>query len=405
MKRCLWLLTAALLLCGCTRAETSSYWEQGSTQIQEFLGENHAEPDEGIRAVWIPVMHYAAWMTGKSADAFRTSVRSAFRNCAGIGINTVFLHVRAYEDAYYESDLFPKGAYLTGDYDPLAIMTEEAHAAGLAAHAWINPLRGQTVQGIAQTDRQFPLRQWYEADAMNGTRLVEVDGRYWLNPAYPEVRELVAQGVAEILERYDVEGIHIDDYFYPTQEPAFDAEAFAADSGTDLGAFRRANCNALVQEIYNTVKSHDPDCVFSISPQGNLHMDYDVQYADAALWAGTPGYCDWIMPQIYYGYRNEICPFDETFAAWEALAVSAELVVGLAAYKVGCEDTWAGSGADEWLTDETVLSRETAQVLKSGAGVAFYSYDTLFSPDASRAEPVNAERERIRECLTGEATS
>lgn len=388
------LLLTVCLFTGCGREP--SYWQQELPQLAACTEPEQAQEETRIYAVWIPVMQYAAWMTGNSEKQFRVAVSEAFANCASLGINTVFVHVRAYGDAYYRSALFPKGSYLTGDYDPLAIMTEEAHDRGLAVHAWVNPLRCQAPETLAGVDPACRLRQWYDDSAMNGTRLVEADGHFWLNPAYPETRQLAADGIAEILTQYDVDGIHIDDYFYPTQDPDFDAQAFAESGAEDLGDWRRGNCTALVQLLYETVKAQDPACIFSISPQGNLGTDREQLYADAALWSSTPGCCDWIVPQIYYGFRNGTCPFAATLRLWEETASEARLVVGLAAYKIGEEDPWAGSGSTEWQTDGTVLSRELALTEESGTaiGAAFYSYEALFAPAAED------ERERIRACLT-----
>lgn len=382
---CILLLTAVLLT-GCGREP--EYWQQELPQLAACT--EPEQPAERIIAVWIPVMHYADWMTGRTEAQFRAAAAEAFGNCADLGINTVFVHVRAYGDAYYQSALFPKGAYLTGDYDPLAIMTEEAHARGLAIHAWINPLRCQTAEGIAQSDPALPLRQWYEDPQLRGERFSEADGHLWLNPACPEVRQLIADGAAEILSQYPVDGIHIDDYFYPTQDPAFDAQAFAESGASDLAAWRRDNCTALVQALYAAVKAQNPDCIFSISPQGNLETDREQLYADAALWCSTPGCCDWIIPQLYYGFRNGTCPFAATLHLWEETAGATPLIIGLAPYKIGAEDPWAGAGSTEWQTDDTVLSREFAMVMQEDtAGAAFYSYEALFSPAA------DAERERI----------
>ena len=388
------LLAALVLFTGC--GKEPEYWEQA---LQQLAPEETAaaEPDATeIRAVWIPVMHYAEWMTGRTEQQFRETVAGVFADCAALGLNTVFVHVRAYGDAYYASALFPQGAYLTGDYDPLAVMTEEAHAQGLAVHAWINPLRCQTPEVLARTDKCYPLRQWYDDAEKNGTYLVETDGHYWLNPAYPEVRQLAADGAAEILKHYAVEGIHIDDYFYPETDPAFDAQAFAESGQSDLAAWRRENCSKLVKALYDTVKSQDPALIFSISPQGNPETNTEQLYADAARWCREPGYCDWIVPQLYYGYRNAVCPFTATLHWWEAAASGSRLVIGLAAYKCGKEDVWAGSGAGEWQEDPAVLSKELAEVLAGTAdGAAFYSCNDLFAEES----PMPEERERIRALL------
>lgn len=404
MRKLFLCFMMVVFLTGCTPdAGTEAFWQQEVSHLYPFSAtEQNAAPEvpaEQIRAVWIPVMQYADWMTGKSEAEFRQAVQEAFQNIADSGLNTVFLHVRAYEDAYYPSELFPKGAYLTGDYDPLAIMIEEARKQGLSPHAWINPMRGQTAENLARTDSRFPLRQWLDDPALNGTRMVNVDGRFWLNPAYPEVRQLIADGAAEILEQYDVDGIHIDDYFYPTQDAAFDAAAFAESGAPDLAEWRRENTSAMVKLLYDTVKAHDPELIFSVSPQGNLTTDYENLYADAARWSSQPGFADWIVPQLYYGFENAVCPFAETLALWQDKADATRLVIGLAPYKIGTEDIWAGGGAYEWQTDPEVLSKELALALAGTDGAAFYSYASLFEPDNSVADTVAQERERIRDIL------
>lgn len=413
MRKILVCLAAMLLFTGCTREDASeTLWQQEISHLYPFSSAESSAPPEAeaaateaseepeeVLAVWIPVMQYADWMTGKTEGEFRQSVQAAFRSIAEYGLNTVFLHVRAYGDAYYPSELFPQGAYLTGDYDPLAIMVEEARKQGLSPHAWINPMRLQTAENLARTDSRFPIRQWHDDPNLNGTWLVNVDGRFWLNPAYPEVRQLIADGVSEILDNYDVDGIHIDDYFYPTQDESFDAQAFGESGASDLAQWRRENTSEMVKLLHDTVKSHDPALVFSVSPQGNLATDYETLYADAARWSSEPGFADWIVPQIYYGFENAACPFAETLALWQDKATASKLIIGLAPYKIGTEDVWAGSGADEWLTDGEVLSRELALALEEADGAAFYSFASLFEPEPTVERAVTEERERIRRIL------
>ena len=141
-----------------------------------------------------------------------------------MGINTVYLHLRAFGDAYYCSQLFPPAAAV-GDFDPLPILLEEAHRLHLSVHGWINPLRLQNDAGMGALSDRYQIGQWYRDSQKNGTYLCKVGDYWWLNPAYPEVRQLIADGVAEIVQQYEVDGIHLDDYFYPTTETAFDAAA------------------------------------------------------------------------------------------------------------------------------------------------------------------------------------
>lgn len=403
------LLAGMVLLCGCSAKESSSepeYYIQEVAHLypyaalpeQENLEENTAAPlnYEDVRAVWIPVMQYGDWMTGKTEAEFRSAVQEGFRNCAASGINTVYVHVRAYGDAYYASSLFPTGSYLDGDYDPLAVMTEEAHAQALSIHAWINPMRAASADRLAE-DGAGILGAWFQDAEKNGTFLVQYGSLYYLNPAYPEVRQLIADGVTEIVTQYDVDGIHIDDFFYPTQDAAFDAAAFAESGAADLAEWRRGNCSAMVQEMYSAVKAEDERLLFGISPQGNMQTNHDKLYADTERWCSEAGFCDYIVPQIYYGFFNSICPFAETAQLWAETASAARLIIGLAPYKIGLTDQWAGAGAEEWCTDPEVLSAQTAfcESLENVSGTAFYSYASLFAPEEAVAVMVQEELDRI----------
>lgn len=340
-------------------------------------------------AMWFAVMDYAETLTGKTENEFRQIMRQRFQQAADMGINTVYLHVRAYLDAYYDSALFPIGSYADKNlsFDPLAIMLEEAHALHLSAHAWINPMRGGTDTQMREIDDSYPVKQWYNDPTKNGTYLVKVENHWWLNPAYPEVRQLIADGVKEIATQYEVDGIHLDDYFYPTTDASFDATAFAADGATDLSAFRLEQTNTMVQLLYQTVKSANLEMQLSISPQGTMHGNYDSQFADVRRWASTPGYCDAIIPQLYYGFENESAPFEETAALW-ANTVTCEdvlLFIGICTYKLGTVDTWAGSGSAEWQEHLDVPARQIEFLLhmEQVDGIAIYDYDTTFHPETA----------------------
>lgn len=378
--------------------------DSGSATDQD---QNQNQNTDEIRAIWLPVMLYENWFSGKSETQFRESIREALRNCRELGVNTLFVHVRAYCDAYYHSEIFPPGSLMNPgqDYDPLEIILEEAHETDLAVHAWINPLRSQTAQKLSALEQNYILRQWYDDPEKNGTYLVNSDGRYYLNPAYPEVRELIADGVQEILENYDIDGIHMDDYFYPTTDPAFDQEAFAQSGFQDLAEFRRTNCSELVKLLYQTVKNHNPELIFSISPQGNFEIDANQLYADVKRWCSEPGYCDWMIPQLYYGFENTTCPFREILGEWTEICTVPELIIGLAVYKIGTQDQWAGSGKLEFLTDPEVISKELSYLTELSrsqedsviAGSALYSYSSLFTPEQAVSALVAEEKSRIAE--------
>lgn len=324
--------------------------------------------------IWYPYMDYADYMQNKSEEEFRNAVKEKFSSAKANSANTVYVHIRACGDAYYKSSIFPKGTYLSGDYDPLQIMIEEAHALDLSIHAWINPLRCQTIEQMKTLPDDFIIKQWTASNL--GTFVNIVNDRYYLNPAYEEVIDLICRGVDEIIRNYDVDGLHIDDYFYPTTDPNFDKTAFEASGCSDLSQWRLENCSRFVHAIFESVKRVDSNILFGISPQGNINANYNSQYADVKLWCSTVGYCDYIVPQIYFGFNNETCPFEETLAAWEDLVTREEtsLIIGLAAYKQGSEDKWAGvSGENEWIDNENIIQQQIDAVKKSSAdGYALY---------------------------------
>ena len=339
----------------------------------------------------------------RTEEGFTAAIEERFDNAAAMGINTLYVPVRAIGDAYYMSEFFSQGLYAPAgmDFDPLEIMIQAAHARELSVHAWLNPLRCQSDVQMQEMDDSFPLKQWYNDAEKNGTYLSLVNDRWRLCPAYPEVRELIAEGAAEIVRNYEVDGIHIDDYFYPTTDIDFDAEAFAESKETNLSAFRKAQCNLLVSELYRAVKAENPDTAFGISPQGTLSGN-ETQYVDVETWCSEEGYCDYIVPQIYFGLKNENAPFADTVSLWKNLVTqdTVELVIGICTYKMGKEDIYAGSGKTEWLEDFSVSSKEVSLVQEMGLGAAIYSYDSTFSPAEEIREQMAKERSAIETLLT-----
>ena len=275
-------------------------------------------------------------------------------------------------DAYYRSEIYPKGTFLDGDYDPFQIVLDEAHKLGISVHAWINPLRLQTEEEMANLSDDFIIKKWINA----GEPFVKaVNGRWYLSPSYPETVELLEATAWEILDNYDVDGLHIDDYFYPTTDDDFDSEEFEKSGSNDINEWRTENVSRYVKAIYDAVKSHDEKLLFGISPQGNIDSDYITQYADVRRWGSEGGFCDYIVPQLYFGFENECCPFLQTLGQWEELVDSdVSLVVGLAPYKIGREDKWAGAAGElEWINDPDIIEKQIAAVKNSAAdGYALY---------------------------------
>ena len=170
----------------------------GTTDCTPDDTETAAYHYDTVYGMWFPYLDYGEILAGKTADQFRDAVRQRFQQVADMGINTVYLHLRAFGDAYYQSALFPP-AKEVGDYDPFSILLEEAHQLHLSVHGWVNPLRLQKDSAMAAMPDSYPVKQWYSDPQKNGTYLCKVGEYWWLNPAYPEVRRLVADGVAEVM--------------------------------------------------------------------------------------------------------------------------------------------------------------------------------------------------------------
>ena len=353
------------------------------------------------KAMWFAYLDIDTMLANATESDFRAQIMSAFLNAKLIGCNTVYVHVRAFSDAYYFSDLYPFAASYSGtagvrpDYDPLRIMIDEAHNLGLSFHAWINPMRTTTKKRFAEISDNYAIKQWYNSDTTNGTYLVydSDTGYYWLSPAYSAVRELICNGVAEIITRYNVDGIHIDDYFYPTTDKSFDKLAFQTSGRSDLSQWRRDTVSLLVSDIYTTVKSCNPSVEFGVSPQGNLDNNVNKLYADVEKWCSKPGYLDYITPQIYYGYNDKL-PFDSTAETWQSLIrlPNVKLICGIAAYKVGINA--------EWSTGD-MLARQTDYIdsLPGYSGCAYYRYSSLFTEGTDVSALMISERNQLREAI------
>lgn len=357
---------------------------------------------EEYRAVWIS---YLEWQSAdfSSKDAFRAQMGSWFDQYAAMGLNTVLAQVRPFGDALYPSAIFPWSSVCTGTqgldpgFDPLAVLVEEAHARGLRLEAWLNPYRlalNDTVPGAFSADNLAAVHpEWVKQAA----------GGQYLDPSRQDVRDCIAAGVQEILDGYAVDGIHLDDYFYPTTDEAFDAAEYAA-AGTNLSLedWRRENVNALVRQLYQLVHAGGRTAgavPLGISPQGNNDNNYAQQYSDAALWLSTPGYIDYAMPQVYWGYGyttgsgSTRFAFENITAEWLALprAEGVALYFGLGAYRIGDGDGGNYDHAqDQWQTGHNLADMVTTLRGAGADGFGLYRSDFLLRsaawPQLAQAE-------------------
>ena len=368
---------------------------------------NPALPAGEWRAAWVSYLEWAE-MDFSSQETFRAGAAQLMDNCAALGLNTVLAQVRPFGDALYPSRLYPWSHLCTGTqgqdpgFDPLDILITEAHVRGLSLEAWVNPyrLRASAAQPavLAPSNLACTHPDWVWTDPDTG-------GLY-LNPACPEAARYVVQGVAELVQNYPVDGIHFDDYFYPTTDAGFDSASYQAyknkGGSLSLAAWRRQNVNDLVKQVYAAVKQADGEVLFGISPQGNMDNNYNKQFIDVKKWLSEEGYLDYICPQVYFGFKNSTCPYEQTVEEWNDLIQNkVQLVVGLSPYKVGLEDAYAGNGRWEWANSGDILARmvETARKEEHYQGFALFRYNSVFQPESSVRPAILEELDSLQEVL------
>lgn len=351
----------------------------------------------------------------RSQSTFTALVEKAYDNLLTLGFNTVIVQIRPNTDSFYPSAYYPWSSYVvyqygkSGSYDPLEIMIREAHERGLSFHAWINPMRGMSSTNLNKIDDVYPMTKWI------GTRkLYNYNSINYLNIAYDDVRQLIINGAAEIVRNYDVDAVHMDDYFYFGETTAFDNveynEAKASNSKLTLRQFRYNNLNTLVSGIYSAIKAENPKVLFGISPAGNLNNMATTYYADVETWLSEDGYLDYIMPQIYFGMEHATWSFSATYERWSAVTTNPNIkfTCGMTFGKAvdgydGTGDQYAGSGKNEWINNKDVFKKCFEYALKQDnfGGYAVFCYQYMFDPNTGAANvKVEPELENCRKYMT-----
>ncbi len=338
---------------------------------------------EEMRGVWVAYLS----LGGVNESAIDSIVSSAKAN----GMNTIFLHVRPFGDALYQSKYYPwshlisgtQGVAPEGDFDPLAYAVEAAHREGLALHAWLNPLRIMLPSGVypPSLSDDNPYTVWRNDDSEdNDDWVIDYQSGKFYNPAIPQVRELIVNGTREIVENYNVDGVHWDDYFYPATDESFDDSkaysAYVEQGGTlSLSDWRRENINQLVRSVYSAVKSADKSCLFGISPAGNIDNCMSVG-ADVKTWGSREGYVDYLIPQVYWTSDNTIAPFEPVCRRWNELVTSdkVKLYIGLALYKAGSDDDSGKWKRSDDIIMNQVLYTRSGEIRSDGFVLYSYAY-------------------------------
>lgn len=330
------------------------------------------------RACWISFIDMEERMADLSEEAFTNRVNEMYDVIEANNMNTVIVHVRAFCDAIYPTELFPVATFISSDrskpsYDPLEIMLSMAHTRGLYFEAWINPYRISKDNKTTDSYKQTPYYEKYK-DMMIEYTNPSGENAIILDPAREDTKQLVLNGVREIMEGYDVDAIHFDDYFYMD------------GMGEDLSIEEKMkNVNSMVSQVYELVKSINPDCEFGISPAGNID-NAKAQGVDVDTWMSTPGYIDYIMPQIYWSdtYKTSegiVDMYSDRCEQWMALnKLDIPIYVGLGLYRVS-ENSSTDLG---WANADDNLSKQYIKAIEEGYdGYAIFRYKFLNESEAS----------------------
>lgn len=348
------------------------------------------ESDEEMRGVWVSYMELSMENeSSKTQKAFEDKFTEIAQKCRESGFNTLIVQVRPFCDALYKSSYFPWSHILTGTqgenppYDALQIMCDTCKENNLKIHAWINPYRVSS----NETPKKLSDNNPYIKNSEIG---IKTDNGIFLDPSNETAQQLISDGVKEIAENYDVDGIQFDDYFYPTEDESFDKKQYEAyiekygkENSMSLDNWRMQNVNTLICKVYRTIKSVDSSVEFGISPQGNIGNN-DGLYADVKSWCTCKGFADYICPQIYFSLENPALTFEDCLGSWTSLDFdeNVKLYVGLGGYKAGNgeydEETWLLS--DSILADEYDILRNN----KSVRGFMLYSYSCLEDDTAKK---------------------
>ena len=312
-------------------------------------------PEREMRAVWVATVDNMDWPKNKyDAKAQKDEYIKYLDLFEQYNINTVIMQVRPMADAFYKSTLEPWSQYITGTqgkdpgYDVLKFLIDETHKRGIEFHAWLNPYR---ISNNADTFKPAPghIYTKHPEWTMRYNRLLI------FRPALQEVRQFLVDVIDELITKYDVDGIHFDDYFYPYPQKGVildDQEDFAKN-GSDydnIDDFRRGNVNKAIEAIHNLIVQKRPDIIFSISPYGvwrNKSKDplrgsysstsitnYDDLYADVLLWCKN-GWVDLVVPQLYASTENIAMNFTKMSAWWSKSVGQCPLAIGYGVYKFG----------------------------------------------------------------------
>ena len=372
-------------------------------------------PLREFRAVWVATVGNSCWPSkpGLSTEQQKAELIAILDRATALKLNAIIFQVRPACDALYQSSIEPWSEYLTGIqgrapspfYDPLAFAVTEAHRRGLELHAWFNPFRAHHFQAVSPIAPNHISRTHPE--------LVRSYGRYlWLDPGEPDVRAYSLRVVMDVVKRYDVDGVHFDDYFYPYHEKAYgggdldfpDAASwtkYGVNSGMARDDWRRSNVDLFMQQMYHAIKAEKPWVKLGISPFGIWRPknppsitgfdSYAELYADSRKWL-MEGWCDYFAPQLYWPIQPSAQSFPVLLAWWDAQNYKHRHVwPGLDALKVG--ESWQPAeianqiGITRRFPDAGNILWSSSAIMKNGALDSMLARNVFQQPVLVPASP------------------
>lgn len=386
-----------LLFSGCQPKKVNIEDIKPTTQAPTTLKLEAEKEEKELRGIWISCYDIEN-TSGKSREEYEKITDAMFNRIAEVGLDTAFVHLRAFSDALYQSNIFPTSKYIAEErgaklqFDPFEVILDSAKKHNISVHGWINPFRISNNNDPSLLCEDEASKKLIDEKS---TAVGILSSGIYYNPASLEAQKLILDGIKEILTKYDVDGIHIDDYFYPEDCDELDYAEYNAyiSSGGDLklDGWRRATVDAFVSAIYKTVKGFSSELIFSISPSARTDVNYYKLFADCEKWLSSEGYADWIIPQLYFGFKRKIYDFTSLLEEWNSLerSSSVKIACGLALYKVGTDES------EEWATDSEVISKQIEAVRnKNWNGFVIFSYSNLLRSNASAS--VDKIKERIK---------
>lgn len=374
-KRYLTLITILLFV-----VIAAGAWAQDSTNKYEW------------RAAWIATVNNIDWPSAGNVDPQKQKEEliEYFDLFKKLNFNAIVLQIRPAADAFYRSELEPWSIYLTGNqnkppvpfYDPLTFAIQEAHKRGMELHAWINPYRlTQDTANLKEVAADHIYRKHPELFVRHGQKC-------YFDPAIPQAREFICQVIKDIVSRYDVDGIHLDDYFYPNNDFNDSLSFEKYNRGykvEDKAAWRRENVDLTITGIQNAVKSLKPYVKFGISPyavwrnkrddprgsdtRSYGYTNYDNLHSDVLKWMEN-GWVDYILPQFYFNIGYENADFAVLEKWWRDYSGNIPLYAGLGTYRLSENAKIEAYRSSEEIGKQINLIREHPQAYK---GFCFFS--------------------------------